>query len=510
MSRSKNSYRNIQFEFIGQVFTIGISFVTRTVFIQVLSAEYLGLNGLFSNILSALSFAELGIGTAITYSLYKPIAENDYDKIKAFMAIYKKAYMIIGLFILITGMALTPFLDFLIKGKHGIEHLELFYIMYVIDSGASYFFSYKRSFLIANQKKHMESKYYYSFKFIASVFQIIFLLTTKKFIVFLFIQIVNTFITNLVLNMKINKMYPFLTDNDGNKITEDEKRVIIRNTKAGIIHKVGSIIVLGTDNILISKFSGLITVGLYSNYLLIISALDRVFSLISTSLTASVGNLGATDDKERSIFIFHCIDLLIHWMVSFSSISLFVLINPFISLWLGSKYVLSDYTVFFIIVNFYLKGRRKNNLIHRDSLGLMWYDKYKAVFESIINLAVSIILASQFGINGVLLGTIISTVSTCTWVEPYIVYKYGFHKNVFPYFVSFIYGVFLTVFAGFITLKATAMASAACGVNNYFEFIIKMIVVAIVPNLIFYLCYRRNKEFKYLVTTFKTVVLKKT
>ena len=501
MSRTINSIKNIKYSMFGQGIILISNFVTRMVFVRVLSVEYLGLNGLFSNILSILSFAELGVGSAIIYSMYKPLAENDEMKLKALMNLYKQAYVSIGIVIIVIGTMLTPFLEFFVKDMPDIPYIRLIYIMYIANSGFSYFFSYKRSVLIADQKKYIESFYHYSFYLIRNVLQIIILLLTKNFLLYLGIQVLSTLAENITISKKADKLYPFLKGKNNIKLDQKERNTIFRNVKAMMLHKLGSVIVMGTDNLLISKFVGIIEVGIYSNYLLIINALNQIFGMIFQAMTASIGNLGVTEKNEKNKFIFNCIDFLGFWIYAFASICLINLFNPFINLWLGEKYLFSIPIVLLIVVNFYLTGRRKSVLTFRDALGLFWYDRYKPLFESGINLVVSIVLAILFGIEGIIIGTIISTLTTCFWIEPYVLYKYGFKASVVSYFIKYTIRTVIMILVGIIT----------CFICNLFSnytlpgFIGRMVICAIVPNTLFLIIFWKTKELQYLINILKNI-----
>lgn len=505
MSRTTNSIKNIKYSFIGQVLNLLASFAMRMVFVRTLSKEYLGLDGLFSNILSILSLAELGVGSAIVYSIYKPLAENDDSKLKGLMNLYKKAYISIGILILIIGIALTPFLGYFIIDMPNIAYINMIYIIYVFNSASTYFFSYKRSFLIADQKKYIDSYYHYLFYFMRIIIQIILLLFTKNFLLYLGIQVLSTLIENTTISNKIDKLYPFLKGKGNEKISQDEKRTIIRNAKAMMFHKLGSVIVMGTDNLLISKFVGLIEVGLYSNYILITSALNQIFSTLFQSMTASIGNLGVTESNEKNIFVFNCIDFFGFWIYAFATICLIILFNPFINLWLGGDYLFSNDIILLIVINFYLTGRRKSVLTFRDAQGLFWYDRYKPLLESIINLIASIILVNFMGIKGVILGTIVSTLATCFWIEPYVLYKYGFKSSAKKYFIKYIIWTFIFIVVGYITW----IISSAISDYTILGFTMKIILCATIPNMMFLIIFWKSREFQYLFNILKLVCTNK-
>lgn len=502
MSRTNNSIKNMKYAIVGQGIGLLISFVSRMIFVRSLSAEYLGLNGLFTNILSILSLAELGVGAAINYSLYKPLAEKEIYKIKALMGLYKKAYYSIGIIIAVVGTALVPFLGYLIKDMPDVPHIELIYLLFVINSSISYFFSYKRSLIIADQKRYITTIYRYGFYFLLNIAQIIVLVLTKNYFFYLILQIINTFLENIFVSKKADQIYPFLNDKGSTKLDKKEKSTIIKNVKAMVYHKVGGVAVAGTDNILTSMFVGIKEVGIYSNYQLIINGLNTVYGLAFQSITASIGNLGASEAKEKSIFIFNCINLLGFWIYGFSSICLMILINPFINLWLGKEYLFPMSLVLIIVVNFYLTGMRKSVLTFKDAFGLFWYDRYKPLLEAGINLVGSIILAQYFGVSGIFIGTIISTVTTCFWIEPYVLFKYGFEDSCTVYFKKYGFYTMIMTISGLITWAITGLFSD----YSLSNFIGKLIVCLIVPNSLFLIAFWRTKEFKYFLNIIKNIL----
>lgn len=494
MSRTKNSIRNAKYSIFSQLIVILISFLARMVFVHALSAEYLGLNGLFTNIISMLSFAELGIGTSIVFSLYRPLAEKNESKINALMNLYKKAYMVIGLVVGVLGLLLTPFLGYFISDLPDIPNIKLIYLMFVLNSVLSYFFSYRRSLIIADQKSYINSIFQSSSDLILNISQMIVLVLTHNYILYLSLKIISTIVLNISISLIVIKLYPYLNHKSKDKLEDEEKKSIVRNVKALSWHKIGGIVVFGTDSLLLSKFINVVAVGIYSNYLLIINALNLLFGLVFQSITASVGNLGTTESKEKNIFIFNCIDLICFWIYAIASISLINLFNPFIRLWLGEEYLFPTSTVVIIVINFYLSGRRKSVMTFKDAFGLFWNDRYKPIFEALIKLISSIILVKFFGVKGIFIGTAISTITTCFWIEPYILFKHGFKSSVQSYFNKYIWYAILAIFISVLTGFVCSIFSD----TSFVGFVIRMIVCATIPNLLLLLIFWRTKEFEYL------------
>lgn len=494
MSRTENSIRNIKYAVIGQAAGILISFISRRIFIQFLNEQYLGVDGLFTNILTMLSLAELGVGAAIVYSLYTPLAEGDVQKIKSLMYLFKRAYTVIGCVIGAFGLALTPALGLFVSEMPDIPQIRLTYILFVANSASSYFFSYKRSMIIADQKRYIATGYRYITYFFLSVAQIFVLVLTRNYILYLLIQIVGTVAENALISKRANAMYPYLKSRDIAPLNRVDFNEIVRNTGSMMLHKVGGVVVQGTDNLLLSKLVGVVAVGVYSNYYLIINAINIVVGLLTQSITASLGNLGATEAGEKKLEVFSVLNFGVFWIYGFSSICLLVLFNPFIELWLGERYLFDFELVIIIVVNFYVNGMRKGVLTNRDALGLYWADRYKPIFEALINLIVSIWLGLKFGAHGIFFGTVVSTLATCFWVEPYILYKYGFNERVGAYFKNYGEYTLICIIAGVPTYLITGHIL----IDGIGGLVVKFVICVTLPNLVFLLAFHRRAEFKYL------------
>lgn len=500
--RSKKSLINISAAVIGQIFAVLISFISRLVFVRILGAEYLGVNGLFTNLLSMLALVELGIGPAIIYSLYKPLAFNDVQKVKALMSLYARAYWIVGLVVLIIGLAIMPFLDLIIKDPPSIPDLQIIYLLFLTNSVITYFFSYKRSLIIADQRSYITTIYRYSFYFVLNVIQIIILLMTKNYLLFLFAQILSTFLENFLVSLKANQMYPYIKGRNNEKLDEETKAIIFKNVRALVYHKIGGTAVFGTSSIIISAFVGIVWVGLYSNYLLITNALNIIIGQFFTAITASVGNLNAYEDKEKSNFIFKTLFFISWWIFGFSSICLLVLFNPFITLWLGSEFTMEFYVVLMIVINFFVTGMRKATLTFKDSMGLFWNDRYKPLAEAIVNLVTALILVQYWGLLGVLVAIFISTMTVCFWVEPYVLYKYGFERSSKEYFLRYVFYTMITILLALLTAFINNILFYDVTIAS---FIGRLMVCLVVPNVIIVLGFYKTKEFQYLLGIIKVL-----
>ena len=439
--RTRYTLINMVVNIGGQFLTMLLSFVSRMIFIRCLSAAYLGVNGLFSDVLSILNFAELGIGTAMVFSMYEPAARDDEQKLARLMNLYKWMYRAVAAFVLLFGLVLLPFLPYLIKGGEGVEHITLIYMMYVLASASSYLLSYKSSIYQAYQKGYIRVGWAVVCDCLKTILQIVVLLQTGNFILYLAVQQVMQFLPNIIVSRMVDKEFPYLKE--CHELPEKEERNgILKNIGAMSMHKLATIIVRNTDSLLMSSFIGLTTVGIFSNYRLVINALNNLMSKVGTAFSGSVGNFAALEDSDRLYQVYKEMDFLFFVLSGYLTGGLMMLFNPFIALLFGGKFCFPMTTVVIIVTEFYITRMRQTNLLFREVMGLFWNDRYKAVVESIINLVVSLVLVQRYGVTGIVGGTIISTLCTCVWVEPYIFLKYGvqdeWRKKLRDYFAEYL------------------------------------------------------------------------
>ena len=493
--RTLNSAKNTIVSMTMSIVTILIGLITQKIFIKILGTEYLGLNGLFNNVLSMLSIVELGIGSAIVYSLYEPIAKKDNEKIKSLLKFYKISYRLIALIVFIIGIILVPFLP-LIVGENNIQvNITLIYFLFLSDTVISYLLTYKRSILQANEKAYIINIVHILYLITMNTFQIILLIISKNYILYLLIKILFRILENIVITIIANKMYPFITEKNVKSIDKKSKNDILKKVKGLLFHKIGGFVVSGTDNIIISSFLGVATVGLYTNYFTIINAVGGLFSQIFTSLVASVGNLLTERNLEKNYSIYKDMLFINVWMYSFSSIALLCLIEPFIRIWIGGEYLLEYGVLVTLCINFYWQGMRKTLSVFKDAAGIFHEDRFMPVFESIINIIASLVLLKFFGLKGVFIGTIISTLFLFIYAYPKYIYMPIFKKSIFDFWKDYLKYFLITVMLGILVVCITNILKVN---NNFIQLIINAIVVLIVPNFIMFLLFRKKEEFQYI------------
>ncbi|MBZ9625486.1 oligosaccharide flippase family protein [Clostridium sp. FP2] len=497
--RIKNSLNNIIFNLGSTFITYILSFVSRSIFIYTLGAQYLGVNGLFSNILMMLSLAELGIGTAINFSLYKPIAQKDNNKISTLMTFYRKAYSLIGCIVAVFGFILMFFLHYIIKDANTIENLRTIYLLYLFSTVSGYFLSYKTTLVSAYQKDYTLVPINVAMSAITILGQIVILMVTKSFIYYLFVQIIFGFIQRIIINNVITKQYKDIDFKTKEKLPQSELNVIIKNVKAMFYHKIGDYCVNGTDNIVISTFVGIKAVGFYSNYTLLITTVNAIIMIIFNSTSASFGDLIAKEKPEKRLEKFRVLNFLGFWFFGFATICFYNLLNPFITLWIGNKYILDLSIIIPVIINYYLVGMRVSLGIVKSSGGVYAQDRFVPLIQAIVNLFFSIILVKYIGLAGVFWGTVISAFVPMIY-RPYVVYKYIFETSCKKYLIQYTQYLLVVVVNIFVTSTLCKMLFLNAGWVNLIG---RGFICVVIPNLLIVVLFRKSYEFKQLINIVK-------
>ncbi len=496
-SRTKNSFKNIAYSWINQILAIVLGFASRSIFLYCLSIDYLGIQGLFGDILNMLSLADLGFGTAMTFSMYKPLAEKDYDKLAGLTNFYKKIYRVIALSITCIGVALVPFLKYLVNLDSDMPNLALYYLLFLANTVASYLVVYRTSIINADQKSYILTKYQSVFSILSTVVTSIFLLITHNYTVYLVIQVLFTYARNFYSSYIAGKMYPFL--NKEVELQKEETRGIFKNIGSVFLYKISSVLINATDNTLISVLVGTSFVGYYSNYTLLVTKLTAFINTLFYSLTASLGNLIIKEGKERRFQIFKIMQSVSVILSTFCVVCVLTLQQDFIYVWLGSQYQLENLVVYALVVNFYFSISLLPIWVFREATGLYQKTKYVMVFTAIINIVVSIALGKMIGLAGIIFATSISRLLTYFWYEPKLLFKTYFGHSCRIYFVSVIKSLIVTVL---ICIVVNSMASRIV-VNGWISLILKGIAVAGVTGGLEYLIYHKSEGYILLMDKFK-------
>ena len=474
----------------------------RRVFLNTLGSEMLGLNSLYTNIIGWLSIAELGIGSAIIFSLYKPFAENDRKKISIYVNFYGYFYRRVGFIVLLGGIFITPFLKFFIENNVNMKIITIAYLIFLLNSFITYMFSHRLCILNVAQEAYKITIGTTISQIIIYLLQYIILNNYPNFILYSSIQLIINIIYYLVINMYIESKYPWL-GKEKNKLDKKSREDLFKNIKALFMHKIGSLVVNSTDNIIISKFVGLTSLANYTNYNTVIGALQRIVQMGLNGITASVGNMLAGNNKEKAYDIHKKIFFLNFWVVSFIVISLYNTLNQFVGLWVGNEYLLNKCTFVVILINLYFVAMRGSVEQFQNGSGNFHQDRYAPFAEAIINLTVSIFLVKRIGITGVFVGTLVSNFTVIFWTKPYVVYKYVFGKPLINYFIMYFKYLLIGVIALFISDYITSLVKYDLSIIS---FIINCLINIIFINCIYIIIFFKTNEFKYYLELLKNII----
>ena len=505
-SRLKNSALNFASGFLGRVLTILLNFAVRTIFIYCLNEAYLSVNGLYSNILTVLSLAELGFGSAMVYRMYAPVAVKDYQKAAALLQFYKKVYIIIGVVIFLLGLCVIPFMDYIIKDKPDISGLTLYYILFLVNTSISYWFSsYKASVLYADQKEYIKTNVQNTMAILQSGLQIVLLLLFRKYLLYLLIQLAGNIFLNLYVAHLVDKRYPEIQTYQGASLSAEERVQIRKDTEALVLSRFGHVALNGTDNIIISAVVGVLWVGRLSNYTLICDSVTSVLCQITAAITGSLGNFFATEDKHAGYALFKKVEFLNFWLYGFSFIALVTLLDPFVQIWAGERFVLGLPISIAIAINFFVAGYMNTLWVFRSTIGLFKQGKFRPILVAILNIILSIFLGKLWGVFGVLFATFLSRAAISLWYDPLILHRYGFEVSCKPFFARYFRRVLLltTILIVMLTIRYVVLSSA----TTVLRFAVITMFTAIVPNAIFWLAYHRCEEYAYFRSIVKDRVI---
>lgn len=498
--RVKNAKRNVIYGITTYVFLMILTFVNRKIFINILGEDMSGLQGVLINLLSFLNLVESGVGMAIMFSLYTPFAKNDKEQIKAILKLYSKIYKVCGIILLVLGLILSNYLGIFVKKQISSDYAQLCFILYIIDTTLTYFFSYKTCILYASQNGYLISLWDFVFKFVRYTVQILALIFFKSFVVFIAIQIVTNIFYLTAINLTVNKRFSWLKHTKESEVKDKDS--IVKNIKALFIHKIGSFVVFSTDNILIAYFLNLRTAALFTNYNMILSFCSNFTGKIFDGLNPSIGNLLAENDKEKSFMVFKRIFFFNFWLSSFICIALYNTIDIFVVLWLGEKFVIDRLVLIVLLINLFISTMRMSVDRFKESGGLYYADRYAPFFEVTINLVFSIILVKRMGLAGVFIGTLISNLSVVFWVKPKIVFNQVFNKSFFEYLSHYLKYLALAFVPFLLTRSMYNMVNFN---NSVLSFLINCIANVLIINLTYVVMFYKNNEFLY----YKNLIIKR-
>lgn len=440
-SRTTNSVFNFVTSVGGQFLTILVNFIVRTVFVYTLGKTYLGIGGLFSNILSMLSLTEFGVGSAIIFKLYDPLAHNDEQRTAILMKFYKNVYRVIGLVVALLGLALIPYLPLFIKDFDKLIQLNInttvIFLLYLAKTVSSYvFFSYKSAIIRADQKEYLINVVSYFFVIGGAIVQIIILLIHPQFELFVLVSVIQVLAQNVAIAIMANNMYPYIKERTTEHIERAEVKDIVKDCGALILYRLNGVVLRATDNIVISSFIGLDMVGMYSNYYIFYTTIGTLFARVFGSISHSLGNLHTTKNLKHEYEIFEIVNLITAILGGTAFAGIFVVADEFIRSWIGTEWEIAQPFSFLMGFELYTLASRALLSKYRTAMGLFQQAKWRPLAGMIINIVVSIVLVNYWGVCGVLVGTLAADWLTMMWFDPMIIHKYGFqgYKPVRVYY----------------------------------------------------------------------------
>lgn len=507
-TRTKNSSRNIIFSLMAYFLQVVLGFFVRRYFIYIFGTEYLGLNSLFTNVISILSLVELGFGTALVFAMYKPMADGDKEKVRQLLQFYRKSYIIIGLVIGSIGLCVLPFMHYFQAKAPSVDiDLYIVYLIYLFNTVVSYFFAYRRSLLYVNQRNDIESKVGILCQILSTILQLGVLTFVKDYYVYVCISVFSTILSNTLIYSITQKKYSDLVIKPQSSLDKATKKQINKNIFAMLMHKIGGTAVCSTDSLIIYLMFDALTLGKYSNYLLITASVTAIINIFLNSIRGSVGNSIASESVEKNYFLFKKLNYIYLWIVSFCAIAIFCLSNPFIDIVLnkgGGDLTFDLYMTALIALSFFMQCTRYMVCVFKECKGLFYEDRFRPLFEAIINLVVSIVLAHYIGLAGVIIGTIASAL-LCIISEPYVLNKHYFHKSTPKYLAKLLYYLVITIISGGVTYFVLRFIPD----SSVWTLVAKFAICAVLPNIILLLAFAWMPQFKEWIDWGKQMLAKR-
>ncbi len=491
---------NIKVGMFFYMLSLFLAFFSRRVFLDCLGAEFIGLTGMLRNIMGYLNVAELGIGTSIVYFLYKPLQEDNHEKINDVMSMLAFLYRCIGGIILAGGILISIFFPWWFGNlETGLPLTYFAFYSFLLSSAAGYIFNYKNLLVSANQKQYMVSAYFQTIGIVQSIVQILLAWYYRNLWLWVTVGLIFTIIGITIFNIRIRQIYPWLNINlkEGRKNLKKYPEVL-KKTRQVFIQKIKDLILFRSDEILVGSFVSVIHVALYGNYTIVISKLNFLVNILSEGLNAGVGNLIAEGNENNIMKVYWEMTAARYLILGIVIFPLLLFLQSFIKYWLGEQYLLSELIVYLIITNIFLMLHNGTVLIFIGAHG-MFSDIWAVWTEFFLNITITLLLAPHFGIVGILLGKMISIAFAGVIWKPYFLFTSGFHKSVkifwkgmIPYYIAF----FLCV-AIAILLRMWIIIPYA----NSLIMLITLGIAVFVPLILFYffMLFFLTKGMKYFV-----------
>lgn len=491
-SRIQNSVKNVSYGLIVAVLNTVASFVSRTILVKTLGLEILGINGLFTEVIAMLSLAELGVGMAIIYSLYKPIHNNDYSQISKLMSLYKSAYTTIAGVTLVLGIGLTPFIHNLISDiNYPLRYIQLIFSLFVVRTASTYFFSYKTALLNADQKQYIVSLTTAIIKLIFTGIIVFVLIISHNYVVYLVMLIIQNLVTNFILSLYVDKKYPWIDYKE--KLTRSERNKVFSDIKNIFIKRISGVITSSTDNVLISTLVSTLQVGLYSNYVLLFSVIRTLKQQFTNGIAASIGNLSISSEVQHCVVVLKRLTFLYFLFGIIMASGLMAVSGTFIAIWLGKEFVMPYSIINVAIFNLYFEICCEPLWQYLETSGLFKSDKNIAIIGSTINLIISIVLGIKIGISGILVGTVCTQVVQMI-LKARLIFQKNFHISPWSYFALWIR--MILAYMALIFIQYFLIGNIIIE-NIYIEFLAKGSIAVGVAIVLVILFFAKTDEYSY-------------
>lgn len=504
LERTRNAARNVVFDGTLEIVNMLFPFAIRSVMLHCLGTEYLGLNGLFKSLLTFLNLAELGVGSAMVFSMYKPIAEDDTPTICALLRLYRTFYRIIGLTVAATGLILMPVLPNLIKGDLPVGmNLYVLYLMNLGNTVMTYWlFAYKGSLLLAHQRRDVISKVSLMVRLTEYTLKILVLVLTRNYYLYLTVQLLCQLAVNLLIAVCATKMYPgYVT---AGKLPKEKTRDIFHRVRDLFTSKLSATVFDAADTLVISAFMGLTVLALYQNYFFIITALRMMLVVFLNACMAGVGNKLVMESREENYRDLEKISLLFLWILCVSSSMLLCMYQPFIHIWMGEENMLAVGLVICFVIYYYSMGANKLINMFKDAAGIWRIDRWRPLTAALTNLCLNLITVRFIGLYGVLLSSVVSIV--------FIQIPWLFHNLFREVFPRQCMGKYIRLFSGMtvialISCVASWLICSLFKLNVWPSFFLNAAVSFLVPNIFCLAVYGRNPVFRDSLSQLKQTLL---
>ncbi len=492
-TRTEKTIINLTYAMLCQFIIFILEFYMRKEFSSILGEIYLGLDSTFSSVLIMISANNLGIVSAIAYSLYKPLAEANEKQLKAAFKFLRNSCWVMGILFSVFGLIFSYHLNLILNNADVILNIKIIYLLYLINAILPYFFAHRRWLILNDQRRYIVVLNSFISTILGLLARLIFLRIYKSFLIFSICMLSATLIEGVITFVVSNKLYPFLKYRITEDLTKSEKKAIFKNVKGATLNQAFGLVIHTTDSVYISKIAGLIIAGIYAPYKFIINALKTINWQFCESIAASFGNLAAVGDIKKLEKRFY--DVLFIGNCFFSAVvcNLIVNFSPIINIWMPKNHVFDNIVVAIILFNFYLMGIHKIVKTIRDNMGIYWPARYITICEALINLVISYFGAKFYGIAGILGGTTISILFTCFWWEPYLLYKYGFKTKLTVYFKKQLLYYILTFICCYICVKLCKLVTQAGGFKIFYN----TLIVFVVQSSIFFFNFKNSEEYLF-------------